>query len=299
LTGQTWQELQEGLKAGARVEMVSGKKYPTDFALWKFSPVDEKRQMEWDSPWGKGFPGWHIECSAMSMKYLGKTFDIHTGGVDHIQVHHTNEIAQSEAATGEKFVNFWLEGEHLLVEGEKMSKSLNNYFRIKDIEDKGFDPISFRYLVLTAHYSTKLNFTWESLKSAETALKNLYREVSSYGKPTSEGSKDHEEKFVSALNNDLDTPAALVVVWDLVKSNLPSGVKLNTLLKFDRVLGFGLGDLAEQGVPSEVTSLVAEREKARAEKDFVRSDELRKQISEKGFEVVDEAEGPKLKKIIP
>lgn len=300
LTGQTWQQLQDNLKAGARVEMVSGKKYPTDFALWKFSPANEKRQMEWESPWGKGFPGWHIECSAMSMKFLGETFDIHTGGVDHVQIHHTNEIAQSEAATGKKFVNYWLEGEHLLVNGEKMSKSLNNYYRLKDIEEKGFDPTAFRYLVLTAHYNTKLNFTWESLKAAETALKNLYREVSGYqsGPDWKEDMKFYEKRFLEAINDDLDTPKALTVVWDLVKSGISDRTKLRTLLKYDQVLGLGLAEIAEQSTPTEVQELVHQREKAREEKDFAKSDELRRQIAEKGFEVVDDADGPKLKKII-
>lgn len=298
LIGQTWRELQENLKAGARVEVVAGKKYPTDFALWKFSPENEKRQMEWESPWGKGFPGWHIECSAMSMKYLGETFDIHTGGVDHVPVHHTNEIAQSEAATGKKFVNYWLEGEHLLVDGEKMSKSLNNYFRVADIEEKGFNPLAFRYLVLTAHYNTRLNFTWESLRSAENALNNLYREISSYGQPAEESSKDYEDKFLAAINNDLDTPAAIAATWDLVKSNLDSGVKLNSLLKFDKVLGLNLAVAAELTVPTEVKRLVEEREKARSEKDFAKSDQLRKQIADSGFEVVDEKDGQKLKKIL-
>ncbi len=297
LTGQTWQQLQDNLKAGARVEMVTGKKYPTDFALWKFSPENEKRQMEWESPWGKGFPGWHIECSAMSMKYLGETFDLHTGGVDHIQIHHTNEIAQSEAATGKKFVNYWLEGEHLLVNGEKMSKSLNNYYRIANIEEKGFDPLAFRYLVLTAHYSTRLNFTWESLQAAETALKNLYREVSSYSEAKI-GCAEFEQQFLEAINNDLDTPKAIAVMWDLVKSDYPDSAKLQSLLKFDQVLGLGLENIVKQSAPSEVDDLVKQREKARVEKDFAKSDELRKQIADKGFEVVDTEDGPKLKKIV-
>lgn len=297
LTGQTWQQLQDNLKAGARVEMVSGKKYPTDFALWKFSPKNEKRQMEWKSPWGKGFPGWHIECSAMSMKYLGETFDLHTGGVDHIQIHHTNEIAQSEAAAGKKFVNYWLEGEHLLVEGEKMSKSLGNYLRLKDIEDKSFDPIAFRYLVLTAHYNTQLNFTWESLQAAQNALNNLYREVSSYSE-AKVGCAEFEQQFLKAINNDLDTPKALAVMWDLVKSDYPDSAKLQSLLKFDEVLGLELAEISGQTATSEVDELVKQREKAREEKDFAKSDEIRKQIADKGFEVVDTDQGPKLKKII-
>lgn len=297
LIGQTWQQLQDNLKAGARVEMVTGKKYPTDFALWKFSPANEKRQMEWESPWGKGFPGWNIECSAMSMKYLGETFDIHTGGVDHIQIHHSNEIAQSEAATGKKFVNYWLEGEHLLVNGEKMSKSLNNYYRLKDIEEKGFNPLAFRYLVLTAHYSTRLNFTWESLQAAENAMKNLYREVSSYGE-AKVGCAEFEQQFLEAINNDLDTPKALAVMWDLVKSDYPDSAKLQSLLKFDEVLGLGLNAIAEQSISTEIQDLIKKREKARADKDFAKSDEIRKQIADKGFEVVDEENGTKLKKII-
>ncbi|HEY4695080.1 MAG TPA: cysteine--tRNA ligase [Candidatus Nanoarchaeia archaeon] len=298
LTGQTWEDMQKNLRAGARVEMVPGKKHPTDFALWKFSPIGEKRQMEWESPWGKGFPGWHIECSAMSMKYLGESFDIHTGGVDHIPVHHTNEIAQSEASSGKQFVRFWLEGEHLLVENEKMSKSLGNFYRLADLEAKGVDPLAFRYLVLTAHYSTRLNFTWEALKAAETALKNLYREVSGYQGEARIGCAEFESRFLEAINDDLDTPKALAIVWELVKSDYPDSAKLKSLLKFDQVLGLDLENQARIKVSAEVENLVSEREKARKDKDFVKSDEIRKQIAEIGYEVIDDPAGPKLKKII-
>ncbi|MCX6713822.1 MAG: cysteine--tRNA ligase, partial [Candidatus Vogelbacteria bacterium] len=181
-----------GLKEGARVEANKEKKNPTDFALWKFSPsVDStgspqaKRQQEWPSPWGVGFPGWHIECSAMSMKYLGNHFDIHTGGVDHIPVHHTNEIAQSEAVTGEKFVNYWLHAEHLLVDGKKIAKSLGNFYTLEDLEKKGFDPIVYRFLLLQTSFSQKINFTWDSLLSAQKGYQNLKKKIKVLGSPTS------------------------------------------------------------------------------------------------------------------
>jgi cysteinyl-tRNA synthetase len=295
-------------EVGARAEVITdeAKHHPQDFALWFFTTGRFKdHQMHWSSPWGEGFPGWHLECSAIIHQSLGETIDIHTGGVDHIGTHHTNEIAQSEAAFDKPLARFWLHNEFLQLDGDKMAKSGGGVLTLEDLVSKGINPLAFRYLCLTAHYRSQLNFTWESLQAAEIALKNLYREVSSYalpadrqGKPSSEGSKDHEDRFLTAINNDLDTPAAIAVVWDLVKSNLPDGVKLNSLVKFDKVLGLGLEKVVEQSTPSEVNELVKQREKARVDKDFARSDELRKQIAEKGFEIVDEEGGPKLKRII-
>ncbi|MEM2885665.1 MAG: cysteine--tRNA ligase, partial [Thermoproteota archaeon] len=215
----------ETLMPGARVEVNPQKRNPHDFALWKFSPKGAKRDMEWDSPWGVGFPGWHIECSAMSMKYLGESFDIHCGGVDHIPVHHTNEIAQSEAATGKRFVKYWVHGAHLVVEGKRMAKSLGNYLTLKDLIDRGHDPLSLRFFFLQAHYRSQLNFTFPALDAAQKALNSVYefvrrlaahkggRKNLAVGRLT-EGLR---AKFLGAVNDDLNTPKALVCLFDYMK----------------------------------------------------------------------------------
>lgn len=309
LSGNTLEKMDQLLEA-VRVSAETDKNDSADFALWKKGESD--RAMIWDSPWGKGFPGWHIECSAMSLKHLTNSFesgkfdpekvetiDIHTGGEDLVFPHHEDEIAQSEAASGKKFVNFWFHGGHLTVDGKKMSRSANNFYILADIEKRGFHPLSFRYLILTAHYRSRLNFTWESLEAAQNALNNLYREVSSLGKPTTVNN-EYEEKFHQAINDDLDTPTALAVVWELVKSNLSDGEKAATLFEFDRFLGLDLDIWIQAGriEHAEIWELVDQRQKAREEKDFAKSDEIRKQIAEKGFEVVDTESGPKLKKII-
>lgn len=296
LTGNTFTKLQEGLKAGARVEVVVGKKHPTDFALWKFSPSGAKRQMEWDSPWGKGFPGWHIECSAMSMKYLGNHFDIHTGGVDHVPIHHTNEIAQSEAATGKKFVNFWVEGEHLAVDGEKMSKSLGNFIRVADIAGKGYDPLALRYLFLTAHYRSKLNFTWDSLKASQNALDNLQKTVVDWDEPYI-GCAQYEQDFFAALGDDLDTPEALAVLWKMTKDDTqPTASRHKTLLLMDEVLGLGLGEVKKVGLTGEQKELLNKREKLRSEGKWDEADEMRKLLEEEGILVEDTPQGPKTRR---
>ncbi len=280
----------EKLKEGARVEINPDKKNPTDFALWKFSPKGEKRQMEWKSFGKMGFPGWHIECSAMSMKYLGDTFDIHTGGEDNIFPHHESEIAQSEAATGQKFVNFWFHTRFLQVEGKKMSKSLKNFYTIQDLEKKGFSALDLRYLFLTAHYRSKLNFTWQSLAAAQVALKNLQQKFSELDKPKN-NCPQFEEKFLVAINDDINLPQALAVVWDLLNSNCPSGAKKKTLLKFDEVLGLGLNKIKQVKIPKEILKLVKERESAREQKDWQKADELRKEIEKLGYAVEDTANG--------
>src|SRR3989344_6755095 len=214
----------KNLQAGARVEPVPGKKHPTDFALWKLTPAGTKRDMEWASPWGKGFPGWHIECSAMGMKYLGESFDVHTGGIDHIPVHHTNEIAQSEAATGKQFVKYWLHHNHLLVEGQKMSKSLGNFFRLEDIREKGFSPSALRYLFLQTHWRQESNFTWKALAAAQTAHDELTKQVAAVKQQRGTGERtmlspeklqqldDLRNRFISTLENDLNTPQAVSVI---------------------------------------------------------------------------------------
>ncbi|MEM2912594.1 MAG: cysteine--tRNA ligase [Candidatus Bathyarchaeia archaeon] len=303
LTGMNFDRLNETLKAGARVEFNPQKRNITDFALWKFSPKDQKRQMEWDSPWGKGFPGWHIECSAMSMKYLGETFDIHCGGIDHIQVHHTNEIAQSEAATGKKFVRYWLHGAFLVL-GKKirMGKSEGNIITIQDIIDKGFDPLAFRYLCLTAHYKSQLEFTWESLEAAQKALSTLrehvrkLRESLERNEKESGRKKAFQEMFLEAINDDLDMPKALSIVWNLVRSEEPMSnrEKYELLLEFDKVLGLDLAKEAKiEELPKEIEELIKEREEARKKRDWKTADEIRRKLSEMGIILEDTPEGVK------
>lgn len=289
LSGQKSEEKQ----AGARVEM-GEKKHPTDFALWKFSTDEAHRQMEWDSPWGKGFPGWHIECSAMSAKYLGIPFDIHTGGVDHIAVHHENELAQTEGATGKLEANVWMHNEFLTVDNGKMSKSLGNVYTLRDIIDRGFDPLVFRYLCLGAHYRSKLNFTWESMTAAQNALRKLYAIARELDKPKG-ACKEAEASFLEALDHDLNTSQALAVLWKMLDDpSLLSANKAATLLKMDEVLGLNLAEYVAKPIeiPAEVTKLADEREEARKAKDWKRSDELRDEIAKQGFVVEDKPEGP-------
>ena len=279
------------LKAGARVEVVKGKKNPTDFALWKFSPGDKKRQMEWNSPWGIGFPGWHTECIAMAEKYLKIPFDIHTGAVDLVPTHHTNEIAQSEAAFGEVPARFWLHGEHLLLEKGKMAKSEGNLILVEDIVKKGFDPLAFRYLCLTAHYRSKLAFTWEALQAAQNALTNLRSKQ--FRSPVY-GTGRYEGEFLKHINNDLDMPKALAFVWKLAKEKKLSK---NLISDFDRVLGLNLStEKKEEKIPQEISEMLRQRENLRKQKNFEKADRLRNEIEKKGFEIEDTAEGPIAKK---
>src|SRR3989344_2092961 len=269
-----------------------------------------KKQKEWDSQWGKGFPGWHIECSAMSMERLGETFDIHAGGVDHITIHHTNEIAQSEAATGKKFVNYWIHGEHLLVDGKKMSKSLGNFYRVEDIEKKGFSALALRYLFLSASYRIQMNFTWKSLAGAQRAYDSIKYQVSSikYKKDSqrtvlsSDKLKTIDElraKFTEAINDDLNMPAAVSVVWETLKSNIPSADKYDLVMLFDEVLGLELGKLKVQSeklkVPEEILQLAKKREQLRKEKKFKEADEVRKELEQRGYIVEDTSEASIIK----
>lgn len=291
---------EQELKPGARVAMSEGKKSATDFALWKFSPEDEKRQMEWDSPWGKGFPGWHIECSAMSMKYLGETIDLHTGGVDHVKVHHTNEIAQSEAATGHQFVRYWMHSEFLLLEGQKMSKSLGNIVTISDLEAKGYDPLAYRYLLFTSKYHSLLNFTWNGLDSAQKTLKSIRTKLASY---PNGGELIEEEvtKFEEALNDDLDTPTGLAILHGVLKGKYSEADKKATILMFDKVLKLDLDSNAESNdgdkeIPSELTELLNQRNQFRSNKMWAEADKTRAEIEKRGYEVVDLPEGSSLKK---
>lgn len=289
----------EGQKEGARVEANKEKRNPSDFALWKFSAKGEQRQMEWESPWGIGFPGWHIECSAMSMKALGETFDIHTGGVDHIPVHHTNEIAQSEGATGKQFVKYWVHNEFLLVDDGKMAKSLGNVYTLDDLRDKGFSPLAFRYYCLGTHYRSKLNFTWEGLQASQTALDDLLTRTAAMTEPAKIGCAEYEQKFFEAVENDLNTPQALAVVWGLLKSDYPDHAKKASLLKMDEVLGLGLAQAKAEAVdvPVDVQVLIDERAEARLAKDWKKSDALRKKIEDSGFSVKDTADGQQLGKL--
>lgn len=286
----------EEKEAGARVEM-GEKKHATDFAVWKCSPEHEKRQMEWDSPWGVGFPGWHIECSAMSTKYLGPTFDIHTGGIDHIAVHHENELAQTEGAYGALEANVWMHSEFLTVDGGKMSKSLGNLFTLQDLQEKGFEPMAYRYLVLGAHYRSKLNFTWGALEAAKNALNRLRSVVRDWERG-GDVSAEYASEFFEVVNDDLNTAQALALVWKLVDdTSLDSATKSATLLSFDRVLGLGLE--AVVGIPrersEEVNQLIEARDKARAEKDWEASDRLRDEIIAQGFDVMDTPEGTQVR----
>jgi len=284
----------EKLIAGKRTEMRE-KRNKTDFALWKFSETPGIRQQEWKSPWGLGFPGWHIECSAMSMRYLGGHFDIHTGGEDHIQVHHTNEIAQSEAASGKKFVNYWIHGSFLTFKREKISKSKGGLYTISELEELGYKPLAYRYLCLTAHYKSQMDFSLENLKNAQNSyerLKNIISEI----KQDSKINEKYSEKFETAINDDLDMPLALQALWELVRDEKAAG-KFKTIEKMDYVFGLDLLKKEKIEVSNEVKKLAEEREKARKNKDWKRADEIREKIKKLGFYVDDTEQGAKLKKI--
>ena len=286
----------EGLQAGARIEM--GEKHnPTDFALWKFSPKGQQRQMEWDSPWGVGFPGWHIECSAMSAKYLGHYFDIHCGGEDHITVHHTNEIAQTMACYETRLANFWLHGYFLQLDSSKMSKSSGEFLRLQVLIDKGYDPLAYRFFCFSASYRAKLNFNWEGMDGAATALTRLRSAVYELGEP---GAVDENllDQFCAAINDDLNMPRAIALAWDVLRSDRPAAVKKATLLHFDRVYGLRLGEWQpkeDEKISAAYQVLLAERQKARAEKRWKDADAIRDQINAAGYEVIDTPQGPKLK----
>jgi len=284
----------EGLQAGARVELAE-KRNLTDFALWKFSPPGEHRQMEWDSPWGVGFPGWHIECSAMSAKYLGPYFDIHCGGEDHIMVHHPNEIAQTQACYGTRLANFWMHGYFLQIDESRMGKSVGNFLRVQTLIDQGYDPLAWRFFCLGAHYRAKLNFTWDSLDGAAKALDRLRMAAYQSGEPSTPD-EGYMDQFVAQINDDLNMPRAIAVTWDLVKSDLAPLVKNATLLEFDRILGLDLAAWkpAEQTIPADILTLADQRQQARVEKRWKDADALRDQIRALGYEVEDTPQGPRV-----
>jgi len=287
----------KGMQEGARVLKNPEKRNSTDFALWKFSPTGTKREQEWDSPWGIGFPGWHLECSAMSMKYLGEQFDIHTGGVDHIPVHHTNEIAQSECATGKHpFVNVWMHSGFLTIDDAKMAKSAGNFTTLTDLMTKGYAPEDFRYFLLGADYKKQINFTWEALSAARNARLRLVGTMLEYpdGGSVNVG---YNTAFRSAIENDLDTPTVLALVWKLNGDESVSPAdKKATILAFDEVLGLGLSDVKPTEIPPRVRALAEERMKAREANNFTRADEIRDEIESLGFEIRDTETGPKITK---
>ena len=299
------------LKEGARVEKNLEKKNPTDFALWKLSPLGNQRDMEWPSPWGIGFPGWHIECSVMSIKYLGEHFDIHCGGIDHIPIHHTNEIAQAEAVTGKQFVNYWLHGDFLILENDKMAKSGENFITLKTLQDKGIDPLAYRLFCLGAHYRSKLNFKWEALQASQNALDNLNAIAASLGEPKI-GCAEFEQKFMDAMNDDLNAPRALAVVWDLLKSDYPASAKKTSLLKFDEILGLNLKNIKNKKTATILTQIAQyefvfdasspnekkdkekkirqldeRRAEAKNNRDYIESDKIRQEIEDTGTMVKD------------
>lgn len=291
--------------AQSRIAENEEKKDPRDFALWKFSPEEEKRDMQWESPWGVGFPGWHIECSAMSTKYLGDQFDIHIGGEDHKSTHHPNEIAQAQAATGKKpFVKYWVHGAFLQVNGGRMGKSLGNAYTLEDIEEKGFDPEALRYFYLTGHYRKTLNFTWEALESAQNSLANL-REImvdlqdkttgrTELSQDKLQKIEEYRESFASSVANDLNLPAALSVVWEVAKSNLPPGDKLDLIYLFDEILGLNFQKTESQKIPNEIEELARERESLRSKGEFEKADQIRKKLEEKGYKIKDTSDGSQL-----
>lgn len=296
----------EGIKEGARIEFNKEKKNPTDFALWKFSPTDVKRQMEWDSPWGKGFPGWHIECSAMSMKYLGETLDIHCGGIDHIQVHHTNEIAQSEAATGKNFANYWMHAEFLVLSNnEKMSKSADNFLTLSLIKEKGFLPLEYRYFCALAHYRKQLEFSFSGLESAKNGyrhLKNSVEEIIEKSDSSKVRAVDtgniYYKNFVDAISSDLNIPKALSILWDTVRDkDLSYEERLSLISEFDKVLSFDLVKKTEEVISDEIYELVKKRNDFKKNKDYKKADEIRDLIKQKGYIIEDTPKGPKVKKI--
>lgn len=304
LSGQNIQDKIQ--KAREEVHVDKQKKHPADFALW-FKRVGRfaTHEMHWESPWGDGFPGWHIECSAMSMKYLDIPIDIHAGGVDLIPVHHENEIAQSEAATDKPFVQVWFHSEFILVDGQKMSKSKENFYTVQDIQKHSLDPIALRYLYMQTHYRKQLNFTFTALQATQTSLYNLYDTVRQLRHQTQRAQLSEEklrtvqrfsEQFRGFIAKDLQMPQVLALVWEVVKSNIPSEDKLDLLLEFDQVLGLNLAQATEVEIPEAIRALAKKRDAARIQGDYASSDALRKQAEEQGYAFQDSPSGTIIKK---
>lgn len=308
LGGQKLEDKQQAVREEVNVD--PGKKHPADFALW-FKCVGRfaDHAMHWESPWGVGFPGWHIECSAMAMKYLGESFDIHTGGIDHIPVHHENEIAQSEAATGKRFVNMWVHHAFLMVDGTKMSKSLGNIYTIDDVREHHINPYAMRLLFLQSHYRQTMNFTWDSAQAAQNSYEKLQEQVRALRAQTSRAElspeklaqlESFQKDFQDALQNDLNTPQAVAAVWSMLKSNIPSPDKLDQLMEWNQILGLGLEAVEapkNESVPKEVVALATERMEAKNAGDFARADALRNQIETAGFRIADTSGSYTLTKI--
>ncbi len=281
-------------KAGARTEVDVEKKSPWDFLLWVTNQPNHI--MQWDSPWGKGFPGWHIECTAMSTKYLGERFDIHTGGKEHVSVHHTNEIAQGYGAFGHQTANYWLHNEWLLIDGEKMSKSLGNNVLVTDLIEKGFDPLALRYLILTSHYRTGLNFTMESLQAAGTALAKMRDQIIALKNQDKRNTLSEEKEnqieefrnsFMGAIADDLNFAKAIGIIWSMLGSNIPSGDKYDLAMVFDEILGLKLGEVKTIEIPKDVKDLMEKRNKLRMEGKYEEADVIRDEILSKGFSLND------------
>ncbi len=292
----------ENQKAGARVDVDPEKRNPYDFAVWIKAP--ENHLMKWDSPWGPSYPGWHIECSAMGQKYLGEQFDIHTGGIDLIPTHHENEIAQSKGACGKIPARYWLHGEYLLINGGKMSKSLGNVYLLKDIMEKGYDPIVYKLFSYSCHYRNKLNFTWEGIESTSKSLERLKNGYKNHlhGQDEVEDKliSSFEQKFHEAINDDLNMPVAMSTVWEVVRYEKKSPKLAELLLKFDEVLGLKINKPTSnfnEELPQEILDLVEKRKQARMDKDWAKSDELRELIQSKGYEVKDTKNGMEVKKV--
>ena len=290
-----------GQEAGARIGDVPGKRSPQDFALWKLAAPDVRRQQEWDSPWGRGFPGWHLECSAMSIEYLGASFDIHTGGVDHIAVHHTNEIAQSECALDvHPWVRFWMHSEFLELGGEKLSKSKGHALVLDDLIERGVPPLAYRYFLLQAHYRQMQRFSFEELEAAETGYRRLLAHAAEVadaaGEPDAARIAPFAERARAALRDDLNTPRALAVVWEAARSaELGPADRRALFAGFDAVLGLGLRGARRVEAESDprIDALLAEREAARRARDFARADRIRGQLAQEGIEIEDTQQGPR------
>jgi cysteinyl-tRNA synthetase len=301
----------DGMQAGARVDVNPQKRHAADFALWR--KATPEHIMQWDSPWGRGYPGWHIECSAMSMKYLGETLDIHTGGEDHIATHHENEIAQSEAAVGKPFVNYWMHGRFLRWKDEdrRMSKSSGEFLVVSDLVERGFDPLAYRYLCLTASYRVPLTFSWDAMESAADSLNRLRDNVRRLDMETRDVAATEtpaalKERFTEAIADDVNIPGALAVAWEAVReANRSTDVTekralLDLVLDFDRVLGLRLSDVVDAqdaALPTEVTELIQRREAARDARDWATADALREDIRDQGYEVEDTPEGTRWRHI--
>lgn len=302
-TNQKLEEKETGAGTGEIED--PDKKHPADFAIWFFKAGAHQNALQtWSSPFesklvenGQGFPGWHIECSAMSMKNLGKTIDIHTGGIEHKPIHHPNEIAQSEAANGVPFANYWLHNEHLMVGGGKMSKSEGTAFSLAEVEEKGFDALALRFFFLQAHYRSKQNFTWDAMQAAQNGYDHLKNQVQGLGDKQGKVNQDFKQKFIEYLEDDFNIPQALAFVQEVLKSDLTDQDKLATVLDFDQVYGLKLDQAGQKvEVPAEVKDLLVQRQKAREEKDWDKSDQLRDQIKELGYNVKDTDQGQVINK---